>query len=366
MLKSDFKQLLKRVKIYALMKIRILFSFVFLLICSVSLTAQSSNLDIVYLKDGKRVKGIIQNYTPNKYVEILVGGELLKYKSKEIKRIINNKNTVSGNNENQGRLNSSSVNTTMPYTGETIDEVHLKNGEVVRGKITDIERRKFVEIEVEGNVLRYEQEDIRRILHSVQVVAKAQDDVNVVVKEREPKVIIDPATLIVKGTYSATYLSFSYGQNQEGDFSIGPGVHTIWGKQWSRVAGLGLGLGIDNYRASRGETLYPVYADYRFYPFEKNKGYYLNMGAGYGLAFKNNSRGIRKANGGLYAAPAIGYRSASKDGVSLNMELGFKYQHAYFEEVSPRTGNDIEMRTNNYQRITFRLGLMFWSKKKGR
>lgn len=340
------------------MKIRNLISFVFLLICSVSLSAQSNNLDIVYLKDGKRVKGIIQDYTPNRYVEILVDGELLRYNAKEVKRIINNKNTTTATATNDNGYNQS-----RPSTMETVDEVHLNNGEVVKGKITDIERGKFVEIEVDGNVLRYEQEDVRRVLNAVPV--KVEEEQMVIV-EKKPKVVIDPATLIVKGIYSTTYLSFSYGQNQLGDFSIGPGVHTIFGKQWNSKVGLGLGLGIDNYRASRGETVYPIYADYRFYPFKKNRGYYLNAGAGYGFAFTNKSKGITKANGGFYGAPAIGFRSASKDGVSLNMELGFKYQHAYFEEVSARTDNDIEMRTNNYQRITFRLGLMFWTKKKGK
>lgn len=343
------------------MKIRTLFSFVFILICTASLSAQSSNLDIVYLKDGKRVKGIIQTYTPNRSVEIMVDGELIKYDAKEVKRIINNKNPQIANqngfaNEEKSNLNQSGS------TRKTIDEVHLKNGELIQGEITDIERHKFVEIEVDGEVLRYEHEDIRRILHAVPV--GVEEELTIVVKDRAPKVIIDPATLIVTGNYSATYLSFSYGQNQIGDFSIGPGVHTVWGKQWTAKKGLGVGVGLDNYRASRGETIYPIYADYRFYPFKKNRGYYLNAGAGYGFAFKNKSKGIIKANGGLYGAPAIGYRSASKDGVSLNMELGFKYQHAYFEEVSERTDNDIEKRTNNYQRITFRLGLMFWSKKK--
>jgi len=214
---------------------------------------------------------------------------------------------------------------------------------------------------VNGKKTRYEQEVIRRIVHSVPLVQ--QEEMAMEVKEKTPKVVIDPATLTVKGTYSTTYLSFSYGQNQQGDFSIGPGVHTVWGKQFSATKGIGFGAGIDNYRASRGETLYPFYLDYRLYPFKKNKGYYFNMGAGYGFAFKNKSRGITEADGGLYAAPCIGYRSSSSDGVSLNMELGFKYQHAYFEEVSDRTGNDIEMRTNEYQRITFRLGLMFWTKK---
>jgi hypothetical protein len=345
------------------MKIRTLFSFIFLLISVITLSAQSSNLDILYLKDGKRVKGIIQDYVPNSYVEIIVDGELLRYKAKEVKRIINNKNTTS-NNQNL-RVSGEPMNTpSYSSMNETIDEVHLNNGDVVRGSITDIERRKFVEIEVDGKKIRYEQEDIRRILHSVPVSETEKETVKI--KEKEPKVIIDPATLIDKGNYNTTYLSFSYGQNQEGDFSIGPGVHTVWGKQWSATKGLGFGLGIDNYRASRGETIYPIYADYRLYPIKKDKGYYLNMGAGYGFAFKNKSRGIVNANGGLYAAPSIGYRSASKDGVSLNMELGFKYQHAYFEEISDRTEGDIEMRTNEYQRITFRLGLMFWSRKKGK
>jgi len=231
---------------------------------------------------------------------------------------------------------------------------------VVRGEITDMERGEFVEIKVDGTKKRFEQDDIRRIKSEVPVPRK------VIAEEVKPKVIIDPATLKTKGIYNATSISFAYGNNVEGEFNMGPGVHAVFGKQWNDFKGLGVGIGIDNYRASRGETVYPLYLDYRMYPFKKNKMYYLNANAGYGFAFKNKSRGIEVADGGLYGSTAVGFRSATKDGVSMNMELGYKYQYAYFEEVSERTGNDISKRENHYQRVTFRIGLMFWSKKKGR
>jgi len=79
------------------MKFKALFSLLFLLTCVVNLTAQSSNLDVIYLKDGKRVKGVIQNYVPNKFVDIMVDGQVIQYNAKEVKRIINNKNAVSNN-----------------------------------------------------------------------------------------------------------------------------------------------------------------------------------------------------------------------------------------------------------------------------
>jgi len=122
------------------MKFKALFSLLFLMCFVVSLSAQGSNLDIIYLKDGKRVKGVIQNYVPNRHVEIMVDGELLEFKAKEVKRIINNKNSASAENSSRIRFTSQPTNSSYLSTEETVDEVHLKNGEVIQGIIVDIER----------------------------------------------------------------------------------------------------------------------------------------------------------------------------------------------------------------------------------
>lgn len=325
-----------------------IFTFL-LLFLSLVLNAQSKDLDIIYLKDGTRLKGTITNYEKDVYFEIEVENRVLRFEAEEIKRVINN-------SKNRNERVSTSSSSKLPEGVVLLDEVHLNDGSLIKGEITDLKRGEYVEITADGRVLRFEESDVRRIISAVPSVSET--------KTRKPKEKIDPAKLRTTGIYNTTYLSFSYGQNLEQNFSIGAGIHTVTGKQWSQKLGLGLGIGIDNYRPSRGETVYPLYLDYRYYPSKKNKAIYANLGAGYGFAFTNEARGIREANGGAYISPVIGFRSASKDGVSLNMELGYKYQRARFVEESNRTMNDIQIRDNQYQRIVFRLGLMFWGKKK--
>lgn len=337
------------------MKIRNFFLTLLFSCFSLLMFAQGGGLDVVYLKDGTRLRGRIQEYIPNESLQIEVNGRTLNFEADQIKRIINN----SGNADVTSSSSRSSTASTSRSNDLTVDEVHLKDGSVIRGEITDLARGEFVEIVTDGRKLRFEDKDIRRIISGVRT---KQERRTATVKEVKPK--IDPAKLRTTGVYNVTYLSFSYGQNLEEDFSIGAGVHSVTGKQFSNVFGLGVGVGIDNYRPARGETVYPLYLDYRLYPSKKDRSYYLNMSAGYGFAFTSKNRGIKEAQGGPYLGPSVGYRSASQEGISLNMELGYKYQTARFVEESQRTMNDIQIRDNIYNRIVFRLGLMFWGKKK--
>ena len=303
-------------------------------------------LDIIYLKGGSRVRGQIKEFVENEYVTIDADGRILRFEMSEVRRILNDREIsvtkTSPSTENNGP--------TAVTPGEMLDKIFLKNGDTVSGKIQDIRPGEYTDIEIDGDIHRFSAQEINRIVTEKPPVPEP----------KKVRPIIDPSKIRTEGIYKKVTLTFAAGKNLEESFSLGPGIHFAAGKQFSPFAGIGLGFGTDNYRSSIGETVYPVYADYRMYPFKNDRGYYLNVAGGYGFAFARESKDLLDADGGLYFSPVIGYRSASKNNVSMNLEIGYKYQRAYFEEQSDRTGNDIEMRDMHYQRLVLSLGVMFW------
>ena len=324
---------------------------IFMLFFQILAFAQDNRPDVIYLKNGSRIKGTIINFIPGEMILINADGREIEIDAADIRRVINN-----GDKRDETRVNDpipAPADTTD--IGATYDVVNLKDGSILRGEITDLQQDEYVVIVSGNREFKLEYADIKRIRTELKK-SPARN------YTPEPREIIDPATLIIKGWSNTTYFTAAYGKSLIEDASVAPGLHSVTVKQMSRKVGVGFGVGIDGYLAERGETVYPVYGVYRMYPFDKHREYYLGAGLGYGFAFKNNAKNILKARGGIYAEPSIGFRSSSKDGTSLNIEIGYRLQDAYFEEQSEFTENDLQIRDVNYRRLVVRVGLMFWEK----
>ncbi len=306
---------------------------------------ENSRPDVVFLKDGSRIKGTIINFIPGEMILMEVDGEEITLEARDIRRVVNN--------GDKGKQNRAGVLS----NGESYDEVYLKDGSIIRGEITDIEQDEYVEITSGDREFRFTYDEIERTRSGV------RDSANELYNyEPEPRQIVDPATLVVEGWSNTTYFSVAYGKSLIDESGAGPGIHNVTINQLSPKVGLGFGVGIDSYLGSRGETIFPIYGVYRMYPLPKHREYYLDAGLGYGFAFKNDNKDIINARGGIFATPAVGFRSSSKDGTSLNIEVGYRIQNAYFEEQGEFTENDLQIRDVNYRRVVFRIGLMFWQK----
>ncbi len=232
----------------------------------------------------------------------------------------------------------------------SLDIVHLKNGSIFQGKIIQYERGKSLKIELQnGQTIELEDSKVKKIVQGGNLDAEIQN--------RPEKKEKEPVVLKTKGWYNSTYTSFASGKNRFDQFTLGAGVHNVTGKHLNGAIAAGLGIGIDNY-SRRGETILPLYAEFRFYPIKKAKQVYFAGSIGYGFAFKREQFGIQEAKGGYMLHPAIGYRTGSADGTNVTIDLGMKLQDAFFKEELPN--RDIETRDILFKRITIRVGLTLW------
>jgi hypothetical protein len=237
--------------------------------------------------------------------------------------------------------------------GENIDVVFLKNGKHHAGEIIIYEQGEELLLkEEDGTRIRIPDSKILKILQGL-----SRDELASMVEENAPP----PELLEVRtsGLYNNTMLSFAIGEGGESSLALGAGLSTVLGYQFKPFLGVGLGIGIDNY-ARRGETLYPIFAEVRgFIPSKKKPNtYYLVFAGGYGMAFKRESIGVREAQGGYMLHPSIGYRTATREGVDVNVDIGVKWQKAEFQH--DLFNGDVRVRDLVFQRFTIRVGLTLW------
>ena len=102
----------------------------------------------------------------------------------------------------------------------------------------------------------------------------------------------------------------------------------------------------------------PIYLEFKYLPLKNRKEFYLVGSAGYGFAFKREQFGIIEAQGGYMLHPAVGYRAGTSDGTNVTIDIGMKFQDAFFKERLEN--NDLEFRDIVFKRVVIRVGLTLW------
>ena len=238
------------------------------------------------------------------------------------------------------------------------DLIIMKNGNSYTGRIIKYQQGEELLLQQEdGTKITLADEGIDKIIQRVEIITPP--DSKVFPSRPGPKPFVKPIT---RGLYHITQLSFAMGDGSDNGVAVGAGISTIIGRQFSPRFGLGFGIGFDNY-ARRGETIYPVFLNMHSYlPFDKKpNAYYLTLNAGYGFAFKREKIGITEAEGGWMALAAFGYRTHTKEGVEINIDVGPKFQKASFSRFL--INGDLEVRDVLFKRLIFRAGITFWQKK---
>jgi hypothetical protein len=236
------------------------------------------------------------------------------------------------------------------------DLIYLKNGSMFKTRIIDYRQGDTITVEIAGgHILKFAESEIEKIRQ----VADAPQE-TVVIREQRKRTPRD--AYAVEGWYGFASSAFS-GQS-DGIWGASASIVNFdagAGYQFSPWLGLGLGAGYNLYNADTGESVAPVFAECRLYPFKKNLGPYLHLIGGYGFALKNESFGIEEARGGLLVHPAVGWRVLLGEKFFLTFDLGARFQSAEF------THNDLgwwlpgrSVRDVTYRRTTLRIGFQFW------
>jgi len=190
------------------------------------------------------------------------------------------------------------------------DKVILKQGNVMIGAITDYVPGEYLAMELKtGNNLRFTDKQIKRvIMHQGGLGNGSSGEVFVPVRKNR--------------LYNETDFSILTGPS-----SVGVSLSHNVLFQYTQRLSLGGGVGIDNYKVEPGKSIFPLYANAKYYLLNGTSAPYVGMKMGYGFGFTNEDANITEASGGYMASPYFGLRLGSR-GTMINLFSGLKIQKA--------------------------------------
>ncbi|MEM1216441.1 MAG: hypothetical protein AAGJ82_12190 [Bacteroidota bacterium] len=351
--------------------IRQLSLLVFLLFSTTVLCAQDTPLDIVYLQSGLQVKGIIVEYKPDAYVKLSKegSGQVVTYPIEAVVKI------------EQGGAAS---RTESAIQEPVLSQVELKNGTTHRGVIVDYDQDNAIKLRLEnGRELTFETDEIEKITAPQPTPIKVRSDADSRrrarrlrleewrVQQKQPRV--KPAYAFREtGRFHTTSFSFSFGRRENlvapdpvffpqpttTRNSVGFNLQHIYGQQFSRMVGVGLGLSYDAYDLEDGESILTPFVHYRGFLNQKNVSPYVAANAGYGFALLRREQGVIQADGGIMFNPEVGLRLGGAEKANFMMGLGMRMQKAYYVTEEPFSGNII-YRDLWYRRIMMNISVTF-------
>lgn len=137
----------------------------------------------------------------------------------------------------------------------------------------------------------------------------------------------------------------------------GAGLHYSIGHRFTRMLGVGGGIGIESNDFWNDRDQVPVFVEARgFFLKEKISPYYA-VKIGYGFALKHDFSDEIEAKGGMYFSPEIGVRFGSR-AVNYYVGMEYKIQSAtYVNSFGWGDGTSTDKIT--YRRVELRTGLLF-------
>lgn len=319
--------------------------FLFLICLPFVLAAQPAVQDVVYLKNGAIIKGLIKEYQPGDKLTIDIGeGRIVSFQDAEILRIEQQVPQRTG----------------QPDDRAVTDLVTLHNGSVFKGKIRSETQSELVLELSNGETLTFTAKEIKEVQRDQPVSAaavKSTRDYAYIPMTVEKRRKVREYAFREKGWFNAMSFTMPNGIYR-GSPQIGVGIHNLTGYQFSRLLGVGLGVGFDAYNPDEGENIASVYTEARSFLTKTRTAPFVSFGAGYGFAFRNSNNFITEAKGGLRFHPAIGLRLGADKDMNLMFDIGYSFQNATYTRRFDFI-DQTEIRELDFRRFTFRLGVMF-------
>ncbi len=344
------------------MKLYQLLLLFLLLGCSTLASQTQDTLDVIYLKNGMLMEGLVTNFKEDRSLKLtLPGGVKMGIRLADIDSIkwVNELSNSQMMDTRQAiklsriQLQMAQGKVSIPL----IETVYLKDGQVVKGKIISYTKGDRLSMyDQAGNEFIFKDEDIRRIVQDV-------DRYTLKKYLRQRRKMLRPFNYAFPetGTYYEVSLStFTSDTSIDEPDQTAVGVHFAVGKQWNRNFGTGIGIGLDGYDSfGSGTTLMPLYVQARGYFRKKWQSPFYAFNGGYAFSLGGDTEAFQiEAEGGWMFHPALGWRFGASAQSNFTLDLGVKYQKAYIERISNFNG-DLEIRDILYRRLTLRFGLVF-------
>ncbi|MBX2877519.1 MAG: hypothetical protein KTR30_35695 [Saprospiraceae bacterium] len=330
--------------------------------CTALFGQNQDSLDVIYLKNGMIMEGLVTNFKEDRSLKLaLLGGVKMGLRLADIDSIkwvnaLSNSqmmNTRQAIKVSRIQLQMEEGELSIPIT----ETVYLKNGQIVEGKIISYSKGERLRMyDQAGHEFVFEDADIRRIVQDV-------DRPTLKKYLRQRRRMLRPFNYAFRetGTYYEVSLStFTSDTGLDESDQTAVGIHFAVGKQWNRYWGTGIGIGFDGYDSfGSGTTLLPLYVQARGYLQKKWQSPFYSLNAGYAFALGGDTEAYQiEAEGGWMIHPAVGWRFGASAKSNFTIDLGVKYQKAYIERISNFNG-DLEIRDILYRRLTLRFGLVF-------
>jgi hypothetical protein len=242
----------------------------------------------------------------------------------------------------------------MPYC----DEVHLKNGSILKCKIIEFKTEEKIKLEIQGgSVLVYNASEIAKIERGIGDGKKVEGT--------------SKGHFYTDELYFTAFFNFIGGYREAASWSgaqdvptLGCGLKFSGGKAINRHLMIGAGVGwsyMHNYFMYSAH--FPVFAEIRGDILKNSNSLYYAFGLGYNIAKQRNVMSwtgttMVEAKGGIYLNPAIGLRFASKSKKHFCLELNYGIHTASYSYTG--TNGEIIGPTNNvFIRPTLALGMLF-------
>lgn len=327
---------------------------VFLLCIPLAMQAQTPMQDVVYLKNGAVIKGVILDYRPGGQLVIDIGnGREVTFQDSEVQKI---------------RQEPIVPNTSQ--TG-TVDFLYLYNGSIFKGNIISETPQEVVLQLTNNKIVKFMAKEIKSIqrnrpANSKPSVEESEPytgasnthnyDYRYISAAKKPKEKKEYA-FREQGWFNRTSFTMPNGVYQS-EALFGAGLHHLTGYQFNRMLGVGLGLGFDSFHPERGENVASVYGEVQSFLTKAKTAPFASFGAGYGFAFRNRNNFITNAQGGLRFHPAVGLRLGADKDLNLLLDVGYIFQTATYTRKFDFI-DQTEVRKIDFRRFTLRLGAMF-------
>src|SRR5687768_2176672 len=231
---------------------------------------------------------------------------------------------------------------------QTYDIVHLKDGSRLSGKILSWDLEKGMEFKlVTGATIYITKAEIVRVIQDTDEIPNDRFR-----RFRQPWVP-RPYAFRETGWY----------HNSSGFFNIstlgGVGLSHAMGYRFSRLLGVGLGIGIETNDFTAYRKMIPVYAEARGFLLKKKISPYYAVKLGYAFGIRDEINGTLGAKGGIHFSPELGVRFGAGD-VNYYLGVEYKLQNATFIWNGwDWSGGTMVTDKISYRRFELRTGLLF-------
>ncbi len=132
-----------------------------------------------------------------------------------------------------------------------------------------------------------------------------------------------------EGIYHVTTAAMSAGP------AAGVGITHAVGYRFSRLLGLGAGIGAEAYEVGSGNQIVPLFLEARGFFMKQKISPYYALRAGYGFSLTNSETNITETKGGRMFGAELGYRFGGARFVNFFAGVGVHFQKATYKYEWP-------------------------------